>query len=133
MGSIEGSCEKVARHLEQIANSYERRHQALVSLAMAAQYGHLSLATALMQRENVRPDQIIGEHPSRRWQNPELWHIVCKRAPVHFAVIHNQLKILKLFCQKSLICHHRDKRWGYVIGAVNCAVMKSRPKTGIQE
>ena len=38
VGSIEGSCEKVAKHLDQIANGYERRHQALVSLAMAAQY-----------------------------------------------------------------------------------------------
>lgn len=105
VGSIEGSCEKVAKHLEQIANSYERRHQASVSLAMAAQYGHVGLATALMQRENVKPDQIIGEHPLRRWQDPKLWHIVCKRAPVHFSVIHDRLKILKLFCQKNLICH----------------------------
>ena len=58
-----------------------------------------------MQRENVKPDQIIGEHPLRRWQDPALWHVICKRAPVHFAVIHDRLKILKLFCQKNLICY----------------------------
>ena len=95
----------MAKQLKQIANPYERRHQALVSLAMAAQFGHVSLSTALMEREQVRPDQIIGEHPLRRWQDPSQWHIICKRAPVHFAAIHNKLKVLKLFCQKYLICH----------------------------
>ena len=60
---------------------------------MAAHHGHTELASTLM-KQGVRPEEPIGEHPTRQWCSPHS-HVEILRAPVHEATESGQLNVLR--------------------------------------
>lgn len=51
-----------------------------VALFIAAHFGHVDLALSLM-KQGIRPDEAIGDHPSRLWcRTPEWSHIDSHKA-----------------------------------------------------
>ena len=71
------------------------RYQLQVGLFTAAHYGYHQLAIQLMKC-GARPDEPVGQHPSRDWCR-ESAHVDHVKTPAHEAAQHGRLKCLRYF------------------------------------
>uniref|UniRef100_A0A7M4EID1 Ankyrin repeat and ubiquitin domain containing 1 n=2 Tax=Crocodylus porosus TaxID=8502 RepID=A0A7M4EID1_CROPO len=100
IGCLLGNNHTVQRHLsrEEPVLNYQKR----VALYMAAHFGHLGLATWILQ-QGVRPNEAVGVHPYRAWcqetENPDI-----NKCPVHAAAEAGQLMVLKAFVNCTVLC-----------------------------
>lgn len=74
---------------EEIAGRYQMK----VALFLAAHFGHVDLARAML-RQGIKASEPIGYPPQRMWCN-ENGHIESKKAAVHQAVLMGQLGVLR--------------------------------------
>ncbi|KAL4630780.1 protein ANKUB1 [Arapaima gigas] len=77
------------------------RFQQRVALYVAAYFGHLDLASWLLER-GVRAEEPVGAHPYREWcwetEHPEL-----SKCPIHAAAEAGRLLILKIFLTSNVL------------------------------
>ena len=81
------------------------RYQLQLGLFTAAHYGYHQLATQLMKC-GARPDEPVGQHPSRDWCRASA-HVDHVKTPAHEAAQHGRLKCLQhflMFNYAVLIC-----------------------------
>ncbi|XP_071944354.1 protein ANKUB1-like [Antedon mediterranea] len=97
--SMIGHTAQVIHHMSQ--EETIARFQSRVALFIAAHYGHMDLATAML-RNGVRSDEPVGDHPSREWCPSS--HVDTYRTPVHEAVITGQISILRIFVYHNICC-----------------------------
>ncbi|CAF3466203.1 unnamed protein product [Rotaria socialis] len=80
-----------------------RQYMLQVALYIAAHYGNVDLARALLQA-GARADRPVGHHPSRQWCSSESPHPEYFRCPVHEAITSQQVGIVLLFgCREASI------------------------------
>ncbi|KAK3597209.1 hypothetical protein CHS0354_003714 [Potamilus streckersoni] len=118
--SIMGHTPRVISLLAQ--DEIQSRFQMKVSLYIAAHYGCVDLAKAMI-RGGARPDEPVGEHPSRMWCS-ELSHIESQRAPVHEAAEFGQLGVLRIFVNHDITCSMA--REGHNLTPLNLALRKGQ-------
>ena len=85
-----------------VQDEIQSRFQLKVILYISAHFGCVDLARTCI-RAGVRPDEPVGEHPSRQWCRDQS-HIETKRAPVHEAAEFGQLGVLRLFVSTDITC-----------------------------
>ena len=81
------------------------RYQLQLGLFTAAHYDYHQLATQLM-KSGAKPDQPVGQHPSRDWCRASA-HVDHVKTPAHEAAQHGRLKCLQhflMFNYAVLIC-----------------------------
>ena len=81
------------------------KYQLQLGLFIAAHYGYHQLATQLMKC-GARPDEPVGQHPSRDWCRASA-HVDHVKTPAHEAAQHGRLKCLQhflMFNHAVLIC-----------------------------
>lgn len=107
-----------------VQDEIQSRFQLKVVLYIAAHFGNVDLANTCI-RSGIRPDEPIGQHPSRQWCK-DLAHIETKRAPVHEAAEFGQLGVLRLFVRTDITCSMA--REGHNLTPLNLALRnKQRP------
>ncbi|CAF2702244.1 unnamed protein product [Rotaria sp. Silwood2] len=77
-----------------------RQYMLQVALHIAAHYGNVDLARALLQL-GARADRPVGHHPSRQWCSSDYLHPEYFRCPIHEAIMCQQVGIV-------LLCGSRD-------------------------
>lgn len=85
-----------------VSDEIQQRFQLKVVMYIAAHFGCVDLARTCI-KFGIRPDEPIGEHPSRQWCQDQS-HIETKRAAVHEAAEFGQLGVLRLFVTNDLTC-----------------------------
>lgn len=85
-----------------VQDEIQSRFQLKVVMYIAAHYGQVDLARTCI-RNGIRPDEPIGEHPSRQWCKDQS-HIETKRSSVHEAAEFGQLGVLRLFVNTDITC-----------------------------
>lgn len=107
-----------------VADEIQSRFQLKVAMYIAAHNGCVDLARTCI-KAGVRPDEPIGEHPSRQWCK-EQSHIETNRSPVHEAAEFGQLGVLRLFVNADITCSMA--RDGHNLTPLNLALRnKQRP------
>ncbi|GFO13689.1 protein ankub1-like [Plakobranchus ocellatus] len=94
------------------------RYQMKVALFIAAHFGHVDLARAML-RQGVKCDDPTGYHPARMWCKED-GHIDALKCPVHEATIRGQLGVLRLFVNVDITC--LKARDGYDLEPLNIAL-----------
>ncbi|CAF0814123.1 unnamed protein product [Rotaria sordida] len=100
-----------------------RQYMLQVALYIAAHYGNVDLARALLQL-GARADRPVGHHPSRQWCSSDCLHPEYFRCPIHEAIMFQQVGIV-------LLCGSRDvdifqKADGYGIKPWRLALRQQR-------
>ena len=107
-----------------VGDEIQSRFQLKVALYIAAHNGCVDLARTCL-RSGIRPDEPIGEHPSRQWCK-EQSHIETLRSAVHEAAEFGQLGVLRLFVNADITCSMA--RDGHFLTPLNLALRnKQRP------
>ncbi|XP_013421695.1 uncharacterized protein LOC106181762 [Lingula anatina] len=75
-------------------------YQMRVAMYIAAHYGHVDLCVTL-QRQGVRPDEPVGNHPYRQWCHSSS-HVDALKTAVHEAAEVGQLGILRTFAHSNI-------------------------------
>ncbi|XP_076434899.1 uncharacterized protein LOC143274838 [Babylonia areolata] len=76
------------------------RYQMKVALFVAAHYGHVDLARAML-RQGVKASEPVGYPPQRMWCTED-GHMDSRKAAVHQAVEMGQLGVLRLFVNNDI-------------------------------
>ena len=95
-----GFATQVMQHLspiEQVA-----RYQMKVAMYIAAHYNHTDLAVS-MQRNGIRADEAIGEHPNKMWCRQSRQHIDHLKTCVHEAAESGSLGVLRSFIHNNVV------------------------------
>ncbi|CAK8676574.1 unnamed protein product [Clavelina lepadiformis] len=100
IGAIAGHEKTVSQYFSW--NRLERHFQQRVALYIAAYFGHMGLATAMM-KHGAKPHEPVGTHPTRKWCL-ESEHQENTKRPLHVACVRGQLPILRMFCKSSPLC-----------------------------
>ncbi|GFR68252.1 protein ANKUB1 [Elysia marginata] len=104
------------------------RYQMKVALFIAAHFGHVDLARAML-RQGVKSDDPTGYHPARMWCKVAVYapsspqedgHIDSQKCPVHEATLCGQLGVLRLFVNADVTC--LKARDGYDLEPLNIAL-----------
>ena len=107
-----------------VADEIQSRFQLKVAMYIASHNGCVDLARTCI-RSGIRPDEPIGEHPSRQWCK-EQSHIETMRSSVHEAAEFGQLGVLRLFVNADITCSMA--RDGHNLTPLNLALRnKQRP------
>lgn len=107
-----------------VGDEIQSRFQLKVAMYIAAHNGCVDLARTCI-RLGIRPDEPIGEHPSRQWCM-EQSHIETLRSAVHEAAEFGQLGVLRLFVNADITCSMA--RDGHSLTPLNLALRnKQRP------
>ena len=106
-----------------VLDEIQSRFQLKVALYIAAHFGCVDLARVCI-RNGIRPDEAIGEHPSRQWCKDQS-HIETRRSAVHEAAEFGQLGVLRLFVTTDITCSMA--RDGHNLTPLNVA-LRSRQK-----
>ncbi|RUS71372.1 hypothetical protein EGW08_020868, partial [Elysia chlorotica] len=94
------------------------RYQMKVALFIAAHFGHVDLARAML-RQGVKSDDPTGYHPARMWCKED-GHIDALKCPVHEATFCGQLGVLRLFVNADVTC--LKAKDGYDLEPLNIAL-----------
>ncbi|WAR03386.1 ANKUB-like protein [Mya arenaria] len=107
-----------------VQDEIQSRFQLKVVMYISAHYGRVDLARTCI-KAGIKPDEPIGEHPTRQW----CWeqsHIETKRSAVHEAAEFGQLGVLRLFVTTDITCSMA--REGHSLTPLNLALRnKQRP------
>ncbi|XP_045172127.2 uncharacterized protein LOC123534112 [Mercenaria mercenaria] len=107
-----------------VSDEIQSRFQLKVVLYIAAHFGCVDLARTCI-KSGIRPDEPIGEHPSRQWCK-EQSHTETMRSAVHEAAEFGQLGVLRLFVNTDITCSMA--RDGHSLTPLNLALRnKQRP------
>ncbi|KAL4223430.1 Ankyrin repeat and ubiquitin domain containing 1 [Mactra antiquata] len=85
-----------------VTDEIQSRFQLKVVMYIAAHFGCVDLARTCI-RQGIRPDEPIGEHPSRQWCKDQS-HIETLRSAIHEAAEFGQLGVLRLFVNQDIAC-----------------------------
>lgn len=85
-----------------VSDEIQSRFQLKVAMYISSHYGCVDLARTCI-KSGIRPDEPIGEHPSRQWCK-EQSHIETLRSSVHEAAEFGQLGVLRLFVNTDITC-----------------------------
>ncbi|XP_038058131.1 protein ANKUB1-like [Patiria miniata] len=123
--AIIGHTQQVFRNLNQ-TDEVICKFQMRVALFVAAHYGHMDLATAML-KNGLRADEKVGDHPSKEWCRSS--HIEAYKTPVHEAAEHGQLSILRIFVFNNIcVVHSKD---GMGLTALNVALRKQQKEVAL--
>ncbi|XP_022109666.1 protein ANKUB1-like [Acanthaster planci] len=118
--AIIGHTQQVFRYFNQTDETI-CKFQMRVALFIAAHYGHIDLATAML-KNGIRADEKVGDHPSKEWCRSS--HIEAYKTPVHEAAEHGQLSVLRIFVFNN-ICVVTSKD-GMGLTALNVSLRKQQ-------
>ncbi|UJR31762.1 hypothetical protein I4U23_019240 [Adineta vaga] len=88
-----------------------RQYMLQVALYIAAHYGNVDLARALLQL-GARADRPVGYHPSRQWCSEECLHAEYFRCPIHEAIESQQVGIVLLFGSRDVAILQKPDGYG---------------------
>lgn len=107
-----------------VSDEIQSRFQLKVTMYISAHFGCVDLARTCI-KSGIRPDEPIGEHPSRQWCKDQS-HIETMRSAVHEAAEFGQLGVLRLFVNTDITCSMA--RDGHNLTPLNLALRnKQRP------
>ncbi|XP_800431.3 protein ANKUB1 [Strongylocentrotus purpuratus] len=102
------------------------KFQMRVALFIAAHYGHMDLASAIL-KWGYRSDEAIGEHPTKEWCAST--HVESKKTAVHEASENGQLSILRIFVYNNICCV--TCKDGNGLTALNVALRKQKREVAL--
>ena len=105
-----------------VQDEIQSRFQLKVVMYIASHFGSVDLARTCI-RNGIRPDEPIGEHPSRQWCR-EQSHIETLRTSVHEAAEFGQLGVLRLFVNADITCSMA--RDGHNLTPLNVSLRKKQ-------
>lgn len=105
-----------------VQDEIQSRFQLKVVMYISAHFGCVDLARTCI-RSGIRPDEPIGEHPSRQWCKDDS-HIETRRTAVHEAAEFGQLGVLRLFVTTDITCSMA--RDGHNLTPLNLALRKGQ-------
>ncbi|CAF1299160.1 unnamed protein product [Adineta ricciae] len=88
-----------------------RQYMMQLALYIAAHYGNVDLARALLQL-GARADRPVGHHPSRQWCSRDCTHEEYSRCPIHEAIEAQQVGIVLLFGSRDVTILQKADGYG---------------------